>query len=78
MFHERVLNSQLNLLQERVLQLVCRGSETECEKVMKRTLTTHQHHLQLLIIEIYKTKHSFNPTFMRDVLLREIIVTTTP
>ena len=33
---------------------------------MKRTLTTHQHNLQLLMIEIYKTKHSLNPTFMRD------------
>ena len=49
------------------LQLVCKGSETECENLMKRTLTTHQHNLQLLMIEIYKTKHSLNPTFMRDV-----------
>ena len=31
------------------------------------TVTTHQHNLQLLLVEIYKTKHSLNPTFMRDV-----------
>ena len=30
-------------------------------------LTTHQHNLQLLMIEKYKTKNSLNPTFMRDV-----------
>ena len=67
MFHDRVLNSKLNLIQERALRLVCKGSETECENLMKRTLTTHHHNLHLLMIEIYKTKHSLNPTFIRDV-----------
>ena len=33
MFHDRVLNSKLNLIQERVLRLVCKGIETECEKL---------------------------------------------
>ena len=68
MFHDRVLNSKLNLIQERALRLVCKGSETEYENLMKRTLTTYQHNLQLLMIEIYKTKHSLNPTVMRGVL----------
>ena len=66
MFHDRVLNSKLNLIQERALRLVCKGSEIECENFMKRPLTTLEHNLQLLMIEIYKTKHSLNPTFMRD------------
>ena len=34
---------------------------------MKRDFTTHQHNLQLLMIEMYKTKHSLNLTCMRDV-----------
>ena len=67
MFYDRVLISKLSLNQERALRLVCKGSETECEDLMKRALTTHQHNLQLLIIEIYKTKNSLNPTFMRNV-----------
>ena len=67
MLHDRVLNSKLNLIQERALRLVCKGSETECENLMKRTLTTHQHNLQLLMIEICKTRYSLNSTFMRDV-----------
>ena len=67
MFHDKVLNSKLSLIQERALRLVCKGSETECENLMKRTLTTHQHNLQLLMIEISKTKHSLNPTIMREV-----------
>ena len=37
---------------------------------MKRTLTTYQHNLQLLVIEIYRTKHRLNPTFMRDVFAK--------
>ena len=36
-------------------------------RMMKNTLTTHQHNLQLLMIEIYKTKNNLNPSFMRDV-----------
>ena len=67
MFHDKVLNPKLNLIQKRALRLVCKGSETECENLMKRTVTTHQHNLPLLMIEIYKTKHSLNPTFMRGV-----------
>ena len=50
-----------------MLRQVCKGSETECEKVMKRTLAIHQHNLQLLMIEIYRMKHSLSPTFMRDI-----------
>ena len=67
MFHDMVLNSKLNLIQGRALRLACKGSETECENLMKRTLTTHQHNLQLLMIEIYKTKDSLNLTFMRGI-----------
>ena len=66
-FHDRVLNSKLNLIQERVLRLVCKGSEIECENLMKRTFTTHNHSLQLFMIEIYQAKHSLNPTGMKDV-----------
>ena len=37
MFHNRVLYSKLNFIQERASRLLCRGSKTECEKLMKRT-----------------------------------------
>ena len=76
MFHDRVLTSKLNLIRERALRRVCKRSETEFEKLMKKTLTSHQHNLQLLMIEIYKTKHSLNLAFMREVFVRELINTT--
>ena len=31
-------------------------------------ITIHQHDLQLLIIEIFKTKNDLNPTFMKNIL----------
>ena len=67
MFHDRVLNSKLNLIHEKELRLVCKGSEAKCEKLMNKTLTTHQDNLQLLMIEIYKTKYSLNQTLVKDV-----------
>ena len=72
MFHDMVLNSKLNFIQKRALRLVCKGSETGHGKLINKTLTTHQHNLQLLMIEIYKTKHSLNPTFMKDVFTERI------
>ena len=66
-FHNRVLKSKLILIQERALRLVCKGSETEYEKLIQKTLTAHQHNLQLLMIELYKTKHSLNPKFTRNI-----------
>ena len=41
MLHDKVLNSYLNHILEMVLQLVCKGNETECEKLMNKTLTIH-------------------------------------
>ena len=66
MFHDRMLNSQLNLIPRMALRLVCTDSETENKKLIDRSLTIHQQKLQLLIIEIYKTKHSLNQAFMKD------------
>ena len=42
MFHDRVLNSKLTLIQERALRLVCKGSETEWDVYVDRN---NQHNL---------------------------------
>ena len=41
MFHDRMLNSKLNVIRERALRQACKGGETEFEKLMKITLATH-------------------------------------
>ena len=67
MFHDRATNSKLNRIHERALRLVCKDSESELEKLKKKYGTIHQHNLQLLMIEIFKTKNNLNPTFMKNI-----------
>ena len=56
MFHDRATNSKLNHIHERALRLVCRDSVSELEKLKKKYGTIHLNNLQLLMIEIFKTK----------------------
>ena len=67
MFHDRATNSKSNRIHVRALRLVCRDSESELEKFKKKYGTIHQHNLQLLMIEIFKTKNNLNPTFMKNI-----------
>ena len=67
MFHDRTTNSKLNRIHERALRLVCKESESELEKLKKKYGTIHQHNLQLLMTEIFKTKNNLNPTFMKNI-----------
>ena len=67
MFHDRATNSKLSRIHERALRLVCKDSESELEKFKKKYGTIHQHNLQLLIIEIFKTKNNLYPTFMKNI-----------
>ena len=67
MFHDRTTNSKLNRIHERALRLVCKDSESELEKLKKKYATIHQHNLQLLMTEIFKTKNNLNPTFMKNI-----------
>ena len=75
MFHDRATNSKLNRIQERALRMVCKDSESGLADLKKKYGTIHQHNLQLLMIEIFKTKNNLNPTFMKKFLLREIFNT---
>ena len=67
MFHERATNLKLNRIHERALQLVCKDSESELEKLKKKYGNIHLHNLQLLMIEIFETKNNLNPTFMKNI-----------
>ena len=43
------------------------------EKLKKKYGTIHQHNLQLLMIEIFKTKNNLNPTFMKKIFTKRNI-----
>ena len=64
MFHDRRANTKLNKVCERALRIACKDSGSNS---VNKSLTIHQRNLQLLAIEIFKTKNNINPTFMKDV-----------
>ena len=67
MFNDKATNLKLICIHERALRLVCKDSESELVKLKKQYVTIHQHNLQLLMIEMFKTKNNLNPTFMKNI-----------
>ena len=67
MFHDRIINSKVNKIRERALRIVCKDSGNDFVNTVYNSVTKHQRNLQLLMIEIFKTKKDLNPTFMKDV-----------
>ena len=51
----------------RIAQLIT-DSGNDFVNTVNNSVTTHQRNLQLLMIEIFKTKNDLNPTFMKDIL----------
>ena len=64
MFHDRRANTKLNKVRERALQIASKDSGNNS---VNKSLTIHQRNLQLLMIEIFKTKNNLTPTFMKDI-----------
>ena len=70
MFNDRTTNIKLNRTFEKALRLVCKGSESKLEKLKETCGTIHQHNMQLLMIEIFKTRNTLNPTFMEKIFTK--------
>ena len=56
MFNDRATNAKLNLTFEKALRLVCKGSESNPEKLKEKYVTIDQYNLLLLMVEIFKPK----------------------
>ena len=77
MFHDRSTNSRINKTHERALQIVYRDTESSFDELLTKdnSVSVHQRNLQLLMIEIYKTKNSLNPSFMEDICVERPNIT---
>ena len=72
MFHDRRANAKINKVFERALRIACNDSGNNSMNNYcnyNKSLTVHQRNLQLLMIEIFKTKNNLNPTFMKDIFV---------
>ena len=69
MFHDRATNSRIDKIHERALRIVYRDTESSFDELLAKdnSVSAHQRNLQLLMIEIYKTKNSLNPSFVEDI-----------
>ena len=67
MFNDRATHTELNRTFEKALWLVCKGSESKLEKLKEKYVTIHQHNLQLLMVEIFKTKNNLDLTFVKNI-----------
>ena len=68
-FHDRCLNAKVNKIHERALRIVYKDSHADYEALLTldNAVSIHQRNLQYLMIEIYKTKHNLNPSFMSEI-----------
>ena len=69
MFNDRAIKKSLNRTFENALWLVCKGSESKLEKLNEEYVTIHQHNLQLLLVDIFKTKSNINSKFMKNTFI---------
>ena len=70
MFHDRNLNNKINRIHERaLLRIAYKDNVSSFENLleMDNSVTVHQRNLQLLMVEIYKTKSNLNPSFMKTI-----------
>ena len=71
MFHDRTKNFRINKIHERALRIVYKDTESSFDELLAKdnSVSAHQRNLQFLMIEIYKTKYSLNPSFMEDIFV---------
>ena len=71
MFHDRAINRKINKLHERTLRIVYSDYTSTFEELLEKdnSFTIHQRNIQSLAIEMYKTKHGYNPNFMKNIFV---------
>jgi len=68
MFDDRNLNHRINHIHERALHFAYKDYQTDFGSLLEQRnlVSIHVKNLQLLMTEIYKTRSSLSPPFMKD------------
>ncbi len=63
------MNNIINKLHERALRITYRDHESSFQTLLEKdgTFTVHEKNLQVLMIEMYKSKHGLSPSFMTEI-----------
>ena len=69
MFYDRTLNHRINHIHERALRFAYKYYQADFGSLLEQRnlVSILAKHLQLLMIEIHKTKSGFSPPFMKDI-----------
>ena len=75
MFHSRHLNNKINRIHERVLRIVYKDYESNFNTLLGKdnSVSIHAKNLQILMIEMFKTKENMNPHFMKEIFCERIV-----
>ena len=70
MFHRRKMNSKINGLHGRALQIAYKDYNSTFIALLEKdkSVTIHQKNLQLLMIEMFKTANNSKPSFMDEII----------
>ena len=71
MLSERGLNNKINHLHEKALRIAYKDDVSDFKALLEKdnAVTIHVRNIQLLMTEIFKTQHSLNPTFMKEIFI---------
>ena len=71
MFRDRETNNRINRIHEKSLHLAYDNYESNFQTRLEKdnSMSIHDKDLQLLLTEIYKTIHSLNPSFMKEIFI---------
>ena len=71
MLSERGLNNKINHLREKPLRIAYKDELSAFETMLEtdKAVIIHVKNLPLLITEIFKIQHSFNPAFMKEIFV---------
>ena len=69
MFNGRNIDKKINKIQERALRITYKDNTSQFKELLEKdnSVSIHQKNLQLLMIEVYKTKNRLNPLFMIEI-----------
>ena len=75
MFCNRTLNCQVNHAHERALRFAYNDCKNDFGSFLgqSNSMSIHVRNLQLLMMEIFKTKFDWNPPFMKDIFIERRI-----